>query len=316
MSRIFPNRTPPSERLDKHATSQYLTGFNPRVRGAAMDELTPSGLSFNMQIYDAMDPTGRETWVNVGSADGLDEIRAVKERGHSGLIYAVEPPAPKIDDDEPLDKFAVAKEIVIQEGIDNIRFIDGYGQNLHQIASRSVNMYTALGVIYHVPAHLRWRVFKEALRVLRTGGKAGFGTNDEDNHPRMHEMIGGIAEQTGSKATGPLSASCNGVALRRLVHTYFVDIKEVPRKEPQIIRTEKDKALEIAAVETYWGSLDPVPGQDEWLAARRANVDIPIEKEIAEKGYFEDKIRRIGYIGTKPSLIHPARWLTPLGLRH
>lgn len=126
--------------------------------GAVEDSGADLGLSCGAPL-DFLDLKPGETVLDLGSGAGIDAFPAARKVGPSGRVIGVDMTAAMIQR---------ARENAVRAGLSNVEFREGRLEAL-PVATSSVDAVTSNCVINLVPDKVR--VFREAARVLRPGGR-------------------------------------------------------------------------------------------------------------------------------------------------
>lgn len=100
-----------------------------------------------------------DTVVDVGSGSGVDALIAARNAGPDGAVYGIDMTPAMIEK---------AENTIREAGIDTVQLLQGRADDL-PLDDDSVDVLTSNGVFNLVPD--KERAFREALRVLRPGGR-------------------------------------------------------------------------------------------------------------------------------------------------
>jgi len=110
-------------------------------------------------FFDLADLTEGERVIDLGSGSGLDAFAAAQLVGSSGRVLGV---------DFTIEQLAKARRIATAGGFDQVEFVEGRIESL-PVEGESFDCVISNGVINLSPD--KERVFAEAARVLRSGGR-------------------------------------------------------------------------------------------------------------------------------------------------
>jgi arsenite methyltransferase len=155
-----------------------------------------------------------ETVLDLGSGGGLDCFLAARQVGESGRVIGVDMTA------EMLER---ARASAIRLGFKNVEFREGYLESL-PLEAGSVDAVISNCVINLSPD--KPRVFREAFRVLKPGGR--FAVSDTVTDGPLPESVRQDMEAWGGCVAGAMEA---GEYRAGLVAAGFTDVSIRPREE-------------------------------------------------------------------------------------
>lgn len=164
-----------------------------------------------------------EKVLDLGSGSGMDSFIAVLKTGATGTVIGIDMT------DEQLEK---SKRLAAEKGLKNITFTKGYIQDL-PFADETFDVVISNGVINLCPE--KTKVFKEAYRVLKPGGRLAFA--DIVTEKQLPENL--VCNST-------LWASCIGGAAQQ--DNYQNDIKSAGFKIKSFIDNSEYQFISVSAL--------------------------------------------------------------------
>jgi len=271
--------------FDEVSPVQYSFPASARIRRAPLEHITEETLptDYHQYAYEVMGLRKNARILNIGSGDGLDEVRWTTEFNHTGDIVGVEVGARSISFDE---RFLLATDLLKKAGKCNVQFIEGNALMLPFHKHTKFDAVTMWNVSYHVP-DIR-RALEEVLRVLHAYGKFEHLTNGENNKPLQHDVIRKIKQRLGVQEHHPLSAVFNLQNSHPIISEYFTPIEPILQRGEYIIN-EKTLPEFIFSVDSYRSTI-PYRFQREWVAAREEVIKQEILSKLREKRDKGEKV--------------------------
>jgi SAM-dependent methyltransferase len=133
-----------------------------------------------------------DTVVDLGSGSGMDSFLAARQVGDSGRVVGIDMTAAQL---------AKARRLAADHGFTNVEFVDSRIEQL-PLADASADVVISNGVINLSPE--KTRVFAEAARVLRPGGRLA-----------LADIVTSLQLPVGVTCDASLWAACIGGAMQR-----------------------------------------------------------------------------------------------------
>ncbi|MBI2079251.1 methyltransferase domain-containing protein [Candidatus Micrarchaeota archaeon] len=263
------------------AQVQYSNPDRLNVRRAIFDFAVPK-MDINEEIVNKLNLSGSESILEVGCGDGSLLVKLRKERKHKGRLIGID-----------ISRGMFAKNQKMSDELNlNLEFFERSADNL-EFEEESFEVVLSLFMIYHMPDISK--ALKEWSRILKKGGKLILATNSLENRRKL-QLIKKLISKKIDKIVVPQFAVRfsleNG---DNMLEKFFkVEEKFIYEAELKI----NDPKYMVDSIRSIRDLFEPLPNDEEWRRIEDIQR-IEVEKEIKEKGYFSDNLKRGFFVCSK-----------------
>lgn len=261
---------------------QYSTPKNLRDRWELYNYCSPY-LDIYAEAIKRLHLQGDENILEVGCGEGKTLVQLRLERGHVGELTGV---------DLNAGIFAEANAQQFQQGL-NINFIE-ISADRFPFKDGSFDILLSFFMLYHMPdidkALIEWT------RVLKSGSKMLIATGSKENRIRHTLFRKRLAEILGMHKSDKFSDTFNLENGQDQLSKHFKKIEtfvfetQIIVKEPELYLRSLSSTRKI-----HFGDVN----ESRWKSALR-QIEIEIENEIRNIGYFSDLVKRGFFLVTLP----------------
>lgn len=278
---------------------------------------------------EALQLDGHEVVADIGASDGAFSRRLRTVHEHDGPLIAVEP---FIEQYTPDPTFNFSPEEV------SCKTESRYGQEIREIArhiaelilqpddpdeydvsaingtanhlglrSGSLDVLTAMFMLYHIPNDKRAAAIQEFKRTLKPGGvfvMATSGTSNKLMH-RMFESV--VADALGVQKPQTMNEGFTTEIAAKELPLYFENVHALVQETDMVISDDFGVITYLNSQITLRDQYTPVPGSYDFEAVLAKEVGQPISLKIQQTGVFRDFIRRSLFVCSDDELFIPSR---------
>lgn len=228
-------------------------------------------------------------FLDVGCSDG-SLIQNVAKANPDGVKYY------GLD----VDEFFISTAVLRKElnHLTDVEFMQGDAQNLADIPDDSVDVATALFMLYHVPNPSQ--ALRELHRVMRSPESTLIATTSGPTNKIWHRQFEArIAEHFGALPPHRYNERFNPLNAVPLLEQYFdldVEAASPPQHSRMLLKTAEQVGIYALSLASMANAFTPRLTERQILGYFDKHLYSQIMKAIEEDGHFADTIDRIMYV--------------------